>query len=324
MTIVKMPLDIAVYSVLCAVRTWPHYHKHCWPLIKNNILIIILDVSIMNIEINHLFRKVLTNSLDTAQTNYLGELLDSKFNVYNESGFYSNTPLPRKTAVDVLMNYFKTEEEAVKLFTIILENEGTRFYNSVLKIWGKKELIHLLERYKWIYDSDLNRFFLDPFYEHEINLLNKMRVIDLRDDVPVKSIIKEIEQTSAKLSVQDLEWRISMRLYDLEPQIGELIRKVIGLLLARQNLQASTDELFFCLKELAINASKANYKLLFEKNISRPQGVTPEKDYFHFLRLFRAEIEHHGNKRLLELARQKDKFITLTFQSSIDSIEIWV
>ncbi len=34
--------------------------------------------TVMNIEINHLFLKVLTNSLDTGQTNYLGERLDPK------------------------------------------------------------------------------------------------------------------------------------------------------------------------------------------------------------------------------------------------------
>jgi hypothetical protein len=279
----------------------------------------------MNIEINHFFLKVLTNSLDTPQTNLLGEKLNPNFNVYRESGFYSKMPLPRKTAADVLLKYFKTDEEIVELFTIMLRNEGTRFYNSILNIWGKEEFIKILSKHKWIFDPDLTRFFIDPFYEHEINFLKDIRIIDLRpQDAPIKNIIKGIEKICSKMSVQDLEWRITLRLYDLEPQIGDLIRKILDMLLARQNLQVFTNEMYVCLKELAINASKANYKLLFERYVTKRQGVSTEKDYYHFIRLFKAEIEEHGNKRLLELAREKDRFINITFQSTRESIAIWV
>lgn len=280
--------------------------------------------TVMNIEINHMFLKVLTNSLDTAQTNFPGEKLDRRFNVYRVSGFHDNTPLPRKTAAEVLINYFKSEDDIVRLFTIMLENEGSRFYNATLKVWGKQDFINLLLKNKWIYDPEVNRFLLDPFYEREINFLKKIRILDLRHEDNIPKIIKEIEKASAKMSVQDLEWRITLRLYDLEQHVGELIRKVLGMLLARQNLQNYTHELYVCLKELAINASKANYKILFEKYISRPQKVTQDKDYYHFLRLFQEEIEEHGNSRLLELAKQEDRFINITFQSALDSVAIWV
>jgi hypothetical protein len=278
----------------------------------------------MNIEINHMFLKVLTNSLDTGQANYLGERLDSRFNIYRVSGFPDNAPLPRRTAAEVLINYFKTEDDIVRLFTIMLENEGKRFYNTMLKVWGKQDFINLLMKNKWIYDPEVKRFLMDPFYEHEINFLKKVRILDLRHEINIPGIIKEVKNASATLSVQDLEWRITIRLYDLEPQIGELIRKILDMLLARQNLQNYTHEMYVCLKELAINASKANYKILFEKYISRPQKVTQERDYFHFLRLFQEEIEENGNRRLIELARQEDRFINITFQSSLDSIAIWV
>ena len=278
----------------------------------------------MNIEINHMFLKVLTNSLDTGQTNYLGERLDHKFNVYRVSGFNDNAPLPRRTAAEVLINYFKSEEDIVRIFTVMLENEGKRFYNAVLKVWGKQEFINLLLKNKWIYDPGVKRFLLDPFYEHEINLLNKLRILDLRGKVDVPAIIREIKNASATLSMKDLEWRITIRLYDMEPQIGELIRKILDMLLARQNLQNYTHEMYVCLKELAINASKANYKILFEKYIARPRKVTQEKDYSRFLKMFQEEIEENGNRRLIELARQEDRFINITFQSSLDSIAIWV
>jgi hypothetical protein len=278
----------------------------------------------MNIDINHLFLKVLTNSLDTGQTNYLGERLDPRFNVYRVSGFNDNAPLPRRTAAEVLINYFKSEDNIVRLFTVMLENEGKRFYNAVLKVWGKQDFINLLLKNKWIYDPEINRFLLDPFYEHEINFLKKIRILDLRHEADIPAIIKEIKKASATLSVRDLEWRITIRLYDMESQTGELIRKILDMLLARQNLQEYTHELYACLKELAINASKANYKILFEKYVARPQKVTQEKDYSHFLRMFQEEIEKNGNRRLIELARQEDRFINITFQSSFDSVAIWV
>ena len=278
----------------------------------------------MNIEIRKFFKELLVNSLEPPQVNYLGENIDNRFNIYTVSGYSSSTPIPRKTAVDVLMNYFKTDDDIVRLFTFMLQNDGTRFYNAKLNIWGKNDFINILERYKWIYDPNLTLFFLDPFYEHEINFLNKIRIIDFRQEVPVKNIVKQIEKACSKMRIQDLDWRITMRLYDLDSQTGELIRKIIGMLLSCQNMQMATHELYVCLKELAINASKANYKLLFEKFETQRQGITPDKDYAHFLRLFKAEIEEHGNKRLFELARQKDKYINIIFQSTADAISLWV
>ena len=81
---------------------------------------------------------------------------------------------------------------------------------------------------------------------------------------------------------------------------------------------------FSCLKELVINASKANYKILFEKHFTEKEGVTTKTDYRGFLNLFIKEIEEHGNRRLLPLAKKEDKYINIIFQSTHDSIAVWV
>ncbi|HPS85707.1 MAG TPA: hypothetical protein PLY36_03120 [Spirochaetota bacterium] len=271
-----------------------------------------------------LFKTIIINSLSTQQVNYLGVLLDKKFDLYRESGFSSTTPIPRQTAADILMYRFKEEEDIVSLFSILLRHEGERFYNRDLVLWGKEDFCLLLKHLKWVYDRDLKLFFRDPFYEHEINFLNKIHIIDLRSDADIDKITKSISAISKKMSIQDLEWRITVRLYDLEAHTGELVRKIIDLLLSRQNLQSFTGELFFCFKELAINASKANYKLLFQKYVTEKQGIRSEDNYKKFLELFKAEIEESGNSNLLELAKKDDRFYTITFQSSLDSIEIWV
>ena len=250
--------------------------------------------------------------------------MDRSFDVYKESGFGKTIPLPRQNATQTLLDYVNSDEEIVQLFTILIRNEGTRFYNAHFRLWEKDKFIGILEKHKWIFDPDLVRFLRDPFYENEINLLNELRIIDLRHKIPIEDIIKKIKEASEKMSMKDLDWRITMRLYDLNPKIAELVRKIIDLLLVRQNLQKYAYEVFMCLKELAINASKANYKLLFDRLVTKPQGISSENNYFHFLRLFKEEIEEHGNENLIELAKKEDKFINLTFQSSKEYLEIWV
>lgn len=274
--------------------------------------------------IKKLFYEVVVNSLTTQQVKYLGEFLDSTFDLYHLSGFSLTQPIPRQTAAETLMLRFSEEDDMVRLFSIMLMHEGERFYNRDLAIWGRDKFIKLLKLNKWVYDPVLKQFFRDPFYEHEINFLKKIQVIDLRSETNINNIISEIAVISSKMSIRDIEWRIVLRLYDLDPRAGELIRKIMGLLLARQELQDFTGELFFCFKELAINASKANYKLLFEKYVSGKQGISPEEDYSKFLELFKHEIEENGNRNLLKLAKKDDRFYTITFQSTIESIEVWV
>jgi len=272
----------------------------------------------------NLFKQIIINSLSTQQVNYLGALYDSSFDLYRESGFSKTTPIPRQTAADVLSSRFSREEDMVRLFSILLRYEGERFYNRNLVIWGKEDFGVLLKLQKWVYDRDLKMFFRDPFYEHEINFLHKVQVIDLRSDVDISDLIDNITAVSKKMSIRDLEWRITVRLYDLEPKVGELIRRIMDLLLSRQDLQAFVGELFFCFKELAINASKANYKILFQKYVAEEKGVRSEDHYKKFLEMFREEIEENGNSNLLEWAKRDDRFYSITFQSSLDSIEIWV
>jgi len=279
---------------------------------------------IMNNEISKEFLKIIINTLSTDQVRYLGERNDSAFDLNKILNISHRIPVPRQTAAEVLLNYFNTDEKIIQLFNYLLEHDGKRFNSSVLNIWKKDDFIGLLTKNKWIYDSDIRMFLRDPFYEHEMNLLNRIRILDLRHEFPFDDIIKEVAAASKNLKMRDLEWRITSTLYDIDPKSGELIRKILGLLLAKQNLQLLTPELYTCLKELAINASKANYKQLFEKHITRKEGISTKNNYHGFLIMFKEEINNHGNKRLIELAREEDQFINIIFQSTNEAIEIWV
>ncbi|HNX59410.1 MAG TPA: hypothetical protein PKK43_09935, partial [Spirochaetota bacterium] len=60
------------------------------------------------------------------------------------------------------------------------------------------------------------------------------------------------------------------------------------------------------------------------RHIERKEGTDPDRNYAEFLEKFRQEIEDHGNKNLLKMAKVHDRYITIAFQSSHDAIEMWV
>lgn len=278
----------------------------------------------MKRQLRNKFINMLESSLNAAQINFLGESLDRKFNVYDQSGYGRTIPIPTRTAAETLVDYFNTEEEVVKLFTVLLMHEGERFHNRKFQIYKRDIFIEFLLQEKWVWDQEMMFFFRDPFYEREINFLRKIRIIDLREKVNIKNLIEEISTIIKSLKDKDLEWRVTLRLFDLDKDNSELIRKIIEMLLIRQNLEEIAFEVYTCLKELALNASKANYKVLFDRLVCHPQGVSSKKNYPLFMQMFKEEIAENGNARLLELARKKDKYINITFQSTNEDIEIWV
>jgi len=275
-------------------------------------------------QIRKTFKEILINSLNTQQINYLGALLDSSCNLYGESDSTQEASIDVQTAADMLLDYFKDNEDIVRLFSIMLRNEGEHFHNSDLTIWHRDDFISLLKTNQWIYDQTLKVFLHDPFYEREINFFKDIQTIDLRSDIDIDELINTITSASEAITAQDTEWTITIKLYDIESHIEKPIKKIIDILLSPQNLPSIEREVFFCLKELAINASKANYKLLFEKYFAPQLEALPDDDYSKFLELFKEEIATNGNKKFLELAKIDDQFYTITFQSTVDSIKIWV
>jgi len=164
----------------------------------------------------------------------------------------------------------------------------------------------------------------DPFQESKINSFKDIQTIDLRSDIDADKLIDTITFISEKVSPKNSEWTITMQLYELEAHIEKIIKKIIDIMVSQNNLQPLQREIFFCLKELAINASKANYKRIFEKYFTPQLGVSPNENYNKFLDLFKEEIEKSGNKLFFKLAKLDDQFYTITFQSTVDSIKIWV
>jgi len=270
------------------------------------------------------FKKIVSLSLTPDQVNHLGQKVDGRFDLYRVSGLSYRVPIPRLTAANILTDYFRKEQHLVLLFEKLLEIDGSKLSGATISVPNVDKFITLLEKYKWVYNEYLGTFHRDPFYEHEINFLNSLRVLDLRENVDTKKIIKEIEKNSKQMRMSDLEWRITVRMYDLTPDRGKLIKSIIELLLGKQNMGQYSNELFVCFKELAINSSKANYKLLYEKYVTAPEGITSTKNYRVFLQNFKDEIAENGIGNLIKYAEKDDMFFNVSFQSSEDAIAIWV
>ena len=83
---------------------------------------------------------ILITSLNAHQANRLAQRVDRKFNIYRESGFSEKMIIPRQTAAKTIIDYFKTEEGIIELFTQILRSEGTHLSGATIKIKNKNNL----------------------------------------------------------------------------------------------------------------------------------------------------------------------------------------
>jgi len=268
--------------------------------------------------------EILQVSLNADQMNYIAGCVDSKFNIYNETGFGNKIAIPSHAAAQAVLHYFRNEEVLVELFEAMLNMEGLRKSGVIIKIIGKDRLFKVLYQLKWIYDEDIKMFLKDPFYVDEINLLNEIRFIDLRNHKSSEKVLDLIKTYCDKLQVTDLEWQITIRMYRLDSHASEIIRQILIMILNKQNLGDFVNDFFVSLRELALNASKANFKNLFEKYIATAMKISAKDDYLKFLEIFKQELYENGDQRLIELAKENDKFFDLKFKSTKNLFDIWV
>lgn len=272
----------------------------------------------MNISTRRALADVIRTSLNSDQTNYIGGHVDPKFDLRHETGFGKHLAIPAEVAADTVVNYFRNEEDLVRFFEVMINRQGTFVFGSTITIKGKSDFIKLLAKKRWIYDPDLELFFRDPFFAESINFLKSVELIDLRSGRDTESIIAEMATHAEALNAAELDWLITIRAYGLGESFDRLIRALLEILLLRQNAGTHAYALYCCLRELAVNAAKANYKHLF-----RGMGPTEEGDYSENLQAFRQELEDHGDENLERAARNKDVFFDLDFKSSHSSISMW-
>ncbi|MDH5654761.1 MAG: hypothetical protein OEZ34_02560 [Spirochaetia bacterium] len=270
----------------------------------------------------YLYRAII-QSLNTDQINHIGNLIDKNFDVGRLSGFGNISSIPKTTAAETVIRYFNQSRDLIRYYELMLQFHGRFLYDSYIHVKNRHEFIKLLFSKGWIFDSDIMMFLQDPFLVEDINFLESIKNIDLRNQFDFSEIMARISRVAKKLRDIDIEWHISMRMYGLTKEVDSLMTGLLELLLAKQNLTELTFNIFFCLRELAVNAGKAGYKTLYEKYMHRHNVETGESDYEETLRMFRDEIYENRDLRLIELARQEDLYFDLYFNSNKHSISVW-
>ena len=274
-------------------------------------------------DIRKFLYKAIIQALNTDQVNHIGNLIDRKFDVGRISGFENVTSMPKTTAAETVIKYFQKSEDLIRYYEIMLNYHGRFLYDSYVHVKNRQEFINVLYKKGWIYDPDLQLFLKDNFFFDDINFLESIRVLDLRKEVNFNELLTRIKKAGENLRAIDLEWSIDMRMYGLTREVDELMQSTIEMLLAKQNLTPFTYNIYFCLRELAMNAGKAGYKHLYEKYLTKEKESSGEYDYTEILRLFRDEIYENRDMRLVELARKEDLYFDLYYKSNKHSISIW-
>ena len=272
----------------------------------------------MNISTRKALSDIIRTSLNADQANYIAGHVDPGFDLRRETGFGPHLAIPSEVAADTVVGYFREEEDLVRFFEVMINRQGTFVFNSTITIKGKNDFIKLLAKKRWIYDPDLELFFRDPFYADSINFLKSVELVDLRAGLDPETVITEMTRHAETLKTADLNWCITIRAYGLGAALDRLVRALLEVLLARQDAGRHAYALYCCLRELAVNAAKANYKHVF-----RGAGSFQDGGYVENLEAFRKEIEQNGDENLERSAREKDLFFDLDFKSNDSSISLW-
>lgn len=106
---------------------------------------------------------------------------------------------------------------------------------------------------------------------------------------------------------------VRVLMYTFNTNTENRIKKVLALYLKNRGCEMLFSPIYTCIKELLINAIKANYKNIYFENYSHANSGAV--DYQTALKLFKLEMTRENERNLLRLARQKDIKAEISFQA---------
>jgi len=272
---------------------------------------------------SHIIKDALTLSLNSDQANQLAREMDGKFSLSRLTGFGERIAIPNHAAAEAIMKYFPTEEEQIEFLQWMIHYDGKFLYDRTFHFHNKKDTIHQLALHKWIYDADTEHFFRDQFHLEKLNFLEAIQAMDIRNPAQVREFYTLIQERKEEAVSREVEWSVTMRLYSMNPDSASLIHEVLDMLLRCIQREEQLSEVFAGVKELVINASKANYKQVFERQTESAYGITARNNYPAFLEMFRKEIEDNGQENLARLAESEDRYFDIIFKNSRFSVSFW-
>lgn len=100
------------------------------------------------------------------------------------------------------------------------------------------------------------------------------------------------------------------------------LKKVLALYLRKRGCEVLLGPIYTCVKELLINAVKANYKHIYFEGAA-PQSPAPDLlGHDKVIRLFKLEMSREDAKTLARLARSRDMKAEIVFHHEKDTLSI--
>ncbi len=114
--------------------------------------------------------------------------------------------------------------------------------------------------------------------------------------------------------------RIRLITYAVTSASENRMKKILAVMLRQRDCLVLLSPIYTCLKELIINAVKANYKNIYFENYTPKNAADQLINYHTALQLFKLEISREDSKNLARIARKRN--ITAEVEFIIDGDDV--
>lgn len=118
--------------------------------------------------------------------------------------------------------------------------------------------------------------------------------------------------------------RIRILAYSVSDYVEHRMKEVLGLICKKYNRPDLVPPVYTCLKELLINAVKANFKNIYFEGYTPKNDSESIIDYELALKLFKLELSRENAQHLERLARKLDMRAEVTIQHGDQCLNISV
>ncbi len=112
--------------------------------------------------------------------------------------------------------------------------------------------------------------------------------------------------------------------YSVSPAIEGKIKEILHLHLSLHRCEVLHDSLYTAIKELLINAVKANYKNIYFENYSPKNNLSGKFDYATALELFKLELARNEGSYLADIAKRKNLNAEIVWRLFGETLSVYV
>lgn len=154
--------------------------------------------------------------------------------------------------------------------------------------------------------------YLRSYIEEEDNMYDKVD-IQVKSDEEFVNIVNKFIQENKNFFI---------KFYGISEEIEKRLNIVISKIFEKYGRSDLSDIIYTCVKELVLNASKANIKrIVFEENNI---DTSDEKSFISGMIKFKEELSEMNLPKYIPKLSQKDLYISVAFYHSEDGVRIEV